>query len=127
MNQSYTKNFSVIYFSHKICFPKKKKKAEPSTSDGRTFWGSFFFKIPSSRKSRRDVRPKMAAVDMARVETATQVFSEKIQTDTGPWTLTLWLNSAQMRVYSCPREGKSNVSVKDASSVNFKMKDVFLL
>lgn len=46
--------------------------------------GVSFIRFLTSRRTRRDVCPKMAAVDMARVEAATQVFREKIQMDSGP-------------------------------------------
>lgn len=77
--------------------------------------GVSFLRSLTSHRTRRDVCPKMAAVDTARVEAATQVLSENIQADTGP----SWLNSAQTGVCLCLR-GRGGqheyVGVKDPLS-----------
>lgn len=48
----------------------------------------------------------MAAVDTARVEAATQVFSENIQADTGP----SWLNSADGSLFMSKKEDEGSTS-----------------
>lgn len=81
-------------------------KAEPSTSDGGTFWGRFLFKIPHRPQDKEGC---MSQNGCGRYGQSGGCHPGVQWEDPGGhWTWSWWLNSAQMGVCSCPGADESS-------------------